>query len=65
MFKAGFSWLESCLASLEVFDANALRYYSFMLYEHRMIAIITNLLIKATYNNFSGVFTLDILLSKT
>ena len=53
MFKAGFSWLETCLASFEVSDANALRYSSFMLLLHHIIAIITNLLskVKAVQTN--------------
>ena len=50
VFKAGFSWLEICLASFEVSDANALRYCSFMLHQQHIIAIITNLLSKVTYN---------------
>ena len=61
MFKAGFSWLETCLASFEVSDANALRYCSFMLHQHHVIAIITNLLSKVIYDNFFGVITLDLL----
>ena len=65
MFKARFSWLETCLASFEVSDANALRYCSFMLHLHHIITIITNLLSKVTNNTFFGVFTLDFLLSKT
>ena len=65
MFKAGFSWLETCLASFEVSDANTLRYCSFMLQLHHIIAIITNLLSKVTCNTFFGVFTQDFLLSKT
>ena len=65
MLKAGFSWLETCLASFEVSDANALHYCSFMLHLHHITAIITNLLSKVTYNTFFGVFTLDFLLSKT
>ena len=65
MLKAGFSWLEACLASFEVSDANALHYCSFMLHLHHIIAIITNWLSKVTYNTFFGVFTLDFLLSKT
>ena len=65
MFKAGFSWLETCLASFEVGDANALHYCSFMLQLHKIIAIISNLLSKVTYNTFFGVFTLDFLPSKT
>ena len=67
MLKAGFSWLETCLASFEVSDANALHYCSFMLHLQHIIAIITNWLIisKVTYNTFFGVFTLDFLLSKT
>ena len=65
MLKAGISWLETCLASFEVSDANALHSYSFMLHLHHIIAIITNLLSKVTYNPFFGVFTLDFLLSKT
>ena len=65
MLKAGFSWLETCLASFEVSDANALHYCSFMLHLHHIIAIITIWLSKVTYNNFFGVFTLDFLLSKT
>ena len=60
MFKAGFSWFETCLASFEVSDVNALRYCSFMLYLHHVITIITNLL-----STFFGVFTLDCMLSKT
>ena len=65
MFKAGFSSLETCLVSFEVSDANALRYCSFMLHLHHIIAIITNLLSEVTYNTFFGVFKLDFLLSKT
>ena len=65
MLKAGFSLLETCLASFEVSDANALHYGSFMLHLHHIIAIITNWLSKVTYNTFFGVFTLDFLLSKT
>ena len=65
MFKAGFSWLETCLALFEVSDTNALHCYSFMLYLQQLIAITTNLLSKVTYNTFFGVFTLDFLLSKT
>ena len=59
VFKAGFSLLETSLASFEISDANALRYCSFMLHQHHIIAIITNLLSKVTYNTFFGVFTLD------
>ena len=65
VFKADFSWLETCLASFEVSDANALHYCSFMLHLHHIIAIITSLLSKITYNTFFGVFTLDFLQSKT
>ena len=65
MLKAGFSWLETCLASFEVSDANALHYCSFMLHLRHIIAIITNWLSKVIYNTFFGVFTLDFLLSKT
>ena len=65
VFKANFSWLETCLASFEVSDANALHYCSFMLHLHHMIVIITSLLSKVTYSTFFGVFTLDFLLSKT
>ena len=52
IFKADFSWLETCLASFEVSDANALHYCSFMLHLHQIIAIITSLLSKVTYNTF-------------
>ena len=55
MFKAGFSWLS--LASFEV--------SSYTLHLHHIIAIMTNLLSKVTYNTFFGVFTLDFVLSKT
>ena len=65
MLKAGFSWPETCLASFDVSDANALHYCSFMLHLHHIIAIITNWLSKVAYNTFFGVFTLDFLLSKT
>ena len=66
VIKADFSCLEICLASFEVSDANALHYCSFMLHDlHHIIAIITSLLSKVTYNTFFGVFTLDFLLSKT
>ena len=65
MFKAGFSWLETYLVSFEVVDANALHCCSFMLHLHHIIALITNLLSKVTYNTLFGVFTLDFLLSKT
>ena len=65
MLKAGFSSLETCLASFEVSDANALHCCSFMLHLHHIIAIITNWLNKVTYNTFFGVSTLDFLLSKT
>ena len=65
VFMAGFSWLKTCLASFEVSDANAFRNCSFMLHQHHIIAIITNLLSKVTYNTFFGVFTLDFLRSKT
>ena len=54
MFKASFSWLETCLASFEVSDANALRYCSFMLL-HDIIAIITNLISKVTYNTIRNL----------
>ena len=47
-----FFWLETCLVSFEVSDANALHYCSFMLHLHHIIAIITNLLSKVTYNTF-------------
>ena len=57
MLKAGFSWLETCLAPFEVSDANVLHYFSFMLHLHHIIAIITNLLSKVTCNTFFGVFT--------
>ena len=58
MFKSGFSWLETCLASFEVSDANALHYCSFMRQPHHIIAIISNLLSKVTYNNcFWRVYT--------
>ena len=46
--KADFSWLETCLVSFEVSDANLLHYCSFMLHLHHIIAIITSLLSKAT-----------------
>ena len=65
MLKAGFSWLETCLVSFEVSDANALHYCSVMLHLHHIIAIITNWLSKVTYYTFFGVLTLDFLLSKT
>ena len=65
MLKEGFSWLETCLASFEVSDANVLYYCSCMLHLHHIMAIITNLLSKVTYNTFFGVFTLGFLLSKT
>ena len=65
MLKAGFSWIETCFASFEVSDANAHHYCSFMLHLHHIIAIITNLLSKVTYNTFFGVFILDFFLSKT
>ena len=56
--QAGFSWLETCLASFEVSDANALHYCSFMLHLHHIkIAIITNLLSKVTYNTSFGVLS--------
>ena len=54
MFKAGFSWLEICFVSFEVSDTNALRYCSFTLHLHHIIAIITNLLSKVTYD--TGIF---------
>ena len=57
MLKAGFSWLETCLASFEVSDANALHYCSFMLHLHHIIAIITNWLSEVTYNLFWRVYT--------
>ena len=65
MFKASFSWFKTCLVSFEVSNANALRYCSFMLHLHHIIAIISNLLSKVTYSTFFGVFTLTFLLSKT
>ena len=61
------SWPWVRLVSFEVSDANALHYFSCILHSHlhHIIAIITNLLSKVTYNTFFGVFTLDFLLSKT
>ena len=40
MLKAVFSWIETCLASFEVSDENALHYCSFVLHLHHIIAII-------------------------
>ena len=40
MLKAGFSWIETCLASFEVSDENALHHCSFVLHLHHIIAII-------------------------
>ena len=57
-----FLGLKLALASFEVSDANALHYCSFMLHLPHIIAIITSLLSKVTYNTFFGVFTLDFLL---
>ena len=49
----------------EISDENALRYCSFMLHLHHIIAAITDLLSKVGYNTFFGVFTLDYLLRKS
>ena len=65
--QAGFSWLETCLVSFEVSDANALRYCRFTRHLPHIIAIVKYFLSlsKVTYNTFFGVFTLDFLMSKT
>ena len=52
LLKAGFSWVETCLASFEVSVANAPHYRSFMLKVYYIIAYNYNFAKQSNLNTF-------------